>query len=82
MGELDRPTAPEGVSPDAPPSAMTAETAEAPAEASGLTTPMPPLEEDMEVGTIDSPIRTAEDELVRFSGGVQQLWHLACLRCG
>ena len=67
MGELDHPTAPEGVSPDAPPSVTTAETAEASAEASGLTTPMPPLEEDMEVGTIDNPIRTAEDELLNDS---------------
>ena len=67
VGELDHPTAPEGVSPDAPPSATTPETAEAPAEASGSTTPMPPLEEDMEVGTIDSPVRTAEDELLNDS---------------
>ena len=67
VGELDHPTTPEGVSPDAPPSATTLETAEAPAEASGLTTPMPPLEEDMEVGTIDSPIRMAEDELLNDS---------------
>ena len=67
VGELDHPTAPEGVSADAPPLPTTAETAEAPAEASGSTTPMPPLEEDMEVGTIDSPIRTAEDELLNDS---------------
>ena len=67
VGELDHPTAPEGVSPDAPPSATTPETAEAPAEASGSTTPMPPLEEDMEVGTVDSPVRTAEDELLNDS---------------
>ena len=67
VGELDRPTAPEGVSPDAPPSATTAETAEAPAEASGSTTPMPPLEEDMEVGSVDSPVRTAEDKLLNDS---------------
>ena len=62
MGELDRPTAPEGVSSDAPTS--TEETAEAPIEASGLTTPMPPPEEEMEVGNVDSPIRMAEDELL------------------
>ena len=67
MGELDHPTAPEGVSPDAPPSATTPETAEAPTEASGSTTPMPPLEEDMEVGTVDSPVRTAEDDLLNDS---------------
>ena len=67
VGELDCPTAREGVSPDALPSATTAETAEGPAEASGSTTPMPPLEEDMEVGTIDSPVRTAEDELLNDS---------------
>ena len=64
VGEIDRPTAPEGVSPNAPPSVTTLEIAEAPAEASGLTTPMPPLEEDMEVGTVDSPVTTAEDELL------------------
>ena len=62
MGELDRPTAPEGASSDAPTS--TEETAEAPIEASGSTTPMPPPKEEMEVGNIDSPIRTAEDELL------------------
>ena len=67
VGKLNRPTTPEGVSPDAPPSVTIAETAEAPAEASGSTTPMPPLEEDMEVGTIDNPIRTAEDELLNDS---------------
>ena len=67
VGELDHPTAPEGVSPDAPPSATTPETAEAPAEASGSTTPMPPLKEDMEVGTVDSPVRTAEDKLLNDS---------------
>ena len=67
VGELDCPTAPEGVSPDAPPSATTAETAEAPVEVSGSTTPMPPLKEDMEVGTIDSPVRTVEDELLNDS---------------
>ena len=62
MGELDRPTAPEGASSDAPTS--TEETAEAPIEASGSTTPMPPPEEEIEVSTIDSPVRTAEDELL------------------
>ena len=67
VGELDRPTAPEGASSDTPPSTTTAETAEASAEASGSTTPMPPLEEDMEVGNVDSPVRTAEDELLNDS---------------
>ena len=67
VGELDRPTAPEGASSDTPTSTSTEETAEASVEASGLTTPMPPLEEDMEVGNVDSPIRTAEDELLNDS---------------
>ena len=67
VGQLDRPTAPGGASSDAPPSATTEETAEAPAEAPGSTTPMPPLEEDMEVGNMDSPVRTAEDELLNNS---------------
>ena len=64
MGQLDHPTAPEGTSSDAPPSVTMEETAEASAEAPGSTTPMPPLEEDMEVGNVDSPIRMAEDELL------------------
>ena len=67
VGELDRPTAPEGASSDAPPSATMEETAEASAEASGSTTPMPPLKEDMEVGNVDSPVRTAEDKLLNDS---------------
>ena len=61
------PTAPEGTFSDAPTSTSTEETAEAPVEASGLTTVMPPLEEDMEVGNVDSPVRTAEDELLNDS---------------
>ena len=64
MGQLDCPTAPEGTSSDALPLATTEETAEASAEAPGSTTPMPPLEEDMEVGNVDSPVRMAEDELL------------------
>ena len=40
------------------------ETAEAPTEASGSTPGMPPLEEDMEVGDANSPVRTTEDELL------------------
>ena len=67
MGELDCPTAPEGTSSDAPTSTSTEETVEAPVEASGSTTPMPPLEEDMEVGNVDSPVRMAEDELLNDS---------------
>ena len=62
VGELDRPTVPEGASSDVPTS--TEQTAEAPIEASGSTTPMPPPEEEMEVGNVDSPVRTAEDELL------------------
>ena len=67
MGELDHPTAPEGASSDALTSTSTEETAEASVEASGSTTPMPPLKEDMEVGNVDSPVRTAEDELLNDS---------------
>ena len=67
MGKLDRPTVPEGASLDALTSTSTEETAEASVEASGSTTPMPPLEEDMEVGNVDSPVRTAEDELLNDS---------------
>ena len=67
VGELDRPTAPEGASSDAPPSTTTAEMVEASAEASGSTTPMPPLKEDMEVGSVDSSVRTAKDELLNDS---------------
>ena len=67
VGELNHPTAPEGASSDAPPSTTTEETAEASVEASGSTTPMPPLEIDMEVGNVDSPIRMAEDELLNDS---------------
>ena len=67
VGELNHPTAPEGASSDAPPSMTTVETAEASAEASGSTTPMLPLEEDMEVGNVDSPVRMAEDKLLNDS---------------
>ena len=67
MGELDRPTTPEGASSDAPTSTSTEETAEASVEASGSTTPMPPLEEDMKLGNVDSPVRMAEDELLNDS---------------
>ena len=64
VGQLDHPTAPEGASSDAPPSATTEETAEASAKAPGLTTPMLPPEEDMDVGNVDSPIRMAKDKLL------------------
>ena len=67
VGELDRPTTPEGTSSDAPTSTSTEETAEAPVEASGSTTVIPPLEEDMEVGNVDSPVRMAKDELLNNS---------------
>ena len=67
VGELDHPTAPEAASSDALPSTTTEETAEASVEASGSTTPMLPLEEEMEVGNVDSPVRTAEDELLNDS---------------
>ena len=67
VGELDHPTTSEGTPSDALTSMATEKTAEAPAEASGSTTGMPPLEEDMEVGNVDSPIRTAEDELLNDS---------------
>ena len=64
MGELEHPATSEGTPLDAPTSTATEETAEASVEASGSTTGMPPLEEDMEVGNVDSPIRTTEDELL------------------
>ena len=67
VGKLDRPTVPEGASSDVPTSTSTEETAKASVEASGSTTPMLPLEEDMEVGNVDSPIRMAEDELLNNS---------------
>ena len=43
------------------------ETAQASVEASGSTTPMLPLEKEMEVGNVDSPVRTAEDEFLNDS---------------
>ena len=67
VGELERPATSEGTPSDAPTSTATEETAEAPVEASGSTTGMLPLEEDMEVGNVDSPIRTTEDELLNDS---------------
>ena len=64
VGQFDCPTAPEGAPSGAPPSVTMEDTAEASAEAPRPTTPMPPLEEAMEVGHMDSPVRTAEDELL------------------
>ena len=64
VGQFDHPTAPEGTSSNALPSATMEETAEASAEAPGSTTPMPPPKEDMEVGNVDSPVRIAKDELL------------------
>ena len=64
VGELERTAASEGTPSDALTSTAREETAEAPIEASGSTPGMPPLEEDMEVGNVDSPVRTAEDELL------------------
>ena len=67
VGELDHPAASEGTPLDTPTSTATEETAEAPVEASGSTTGMPPLEEDTEVGNVDSPVRTTEYELLNDS---------------
>ena len=64
MGELDHPTTSEGTPSGTPTSTATEMTTEVPVEASWSTTGIPPLEEDMEVGNVDSPIRTAEDELL------------------
>ena len=64
VGELKCTATSEGTPSDAPTSTAREETAEAPVEASGSTQGMPPLEEDMEVGNVDSPVRTAEDELL------------------
>ena len=64
VGEL-KCTATSGRTPsDALTSTATKETAEAPVEASGSTPGMPPLEEDMEVGNVNSPIRAANDALL------------------
>ena len=64
VGELECTAVSEGTPSDAPTSTAREETAEAPVEASGSTPGMLPLEEDMEVGNVDSPVRTAEDELL------------------
>ena len=64
MGELECPATSEGTPSDAPTQTAREETAESPIEASGSTPGMPPLEEDMEVGNVDSPVRTTEDELL------------------
>ena len=64
MGELECTATSEGTLSDAPTSTAREETAEVPVEASGSTPGMPPLEEDMEVGNVDSPVRMAEDKLL------------------
>ena len=64
VGELECTATSGGTPSDAPTSTASEETAEAPVEASGSTQGMPPLEEDMEVGNVHSPIGAAEDELL------------------
>ena len=64
VGELEHPATSEGTPSDTLTPTATEETAEAPVEASGSTTGMPPLEEDMEVGNVDSPVRMTEDKLL------------------
>ena len=64
VGELECPATPEETPSDTPTPTARQETAEAPIEASESTTGMLPVEEDMEVGNVDSPIRTTEDELL------------------
>ena len=64
VGELKCTATSGGTPSDAPTSTASEETAEAPVEASGSTQGMPPLEEDMEVGSVHSPIGAAEDELL------------------
>ena len=66
VGELECAATSGGTPLDAPTSTAREETAEAPVEASGSTQGMPPLEEDMEVGSDfrNSPVRTAEDKLL------------------
>ena len=64
VGELECTATSGGTPLDAPTSTASKETAEAPVEASGLTQGMPPLEEDMEVGSVHSPIGAAEDKLL------------------
>ena len=64
VGELECPAASEETPSDAPTSMATQETAEAPIEASGSTTGMPPLEEEMKVGNVDSLISMTEDKLL------------------
>ena len=64
VGELECTATSGGTPSDAPTSTASEETAEAPVEASGSTQGMPPLEEDVEVGSVHSPIGAAEDELL------------------
>ena len=64
VGELECTAASGGTTSDAQTSTASEETAEAPIEASGSTQEMLPLEEDMEVGNVDSPVRATADELL------------------
>ena len=64
VGELECPAASGETPSDTPTSTASEETAEATVEASGSNQGMPPLEEDMEVGSGNSPVRAAEDELL------------------
>ena len=64
MGELECPATSEGTPSDARTPTAREETAEITVEASGSTPGMPPLEEDMEVGNVDNPIRMTKDELL------------------
>ena len=64
VGELEHTATSGGTPSDTPTSTVSEETAEAPIEASGSTQGMPPLEEDMEVGSVHSPVGAAEDELL------------------
>ena len=59
VGELEHTATSGGTPSDAPTSTASEETAEAPIEASGSTQGMPPLEEDMEVGSVHSPVGAA-----------------------
>ena len=64
VGELKCTAASGGTPSDAPTSTASEETAEAPVEASGSTQGMLPLEEDVEVGSVHSPVGAAEDKLL------------------
>ena len=64
MGELECTATPGGTTSETPTPTASEETAEASAEASGPTQDMPPLEEDMEVGDVDSPVKATNDKLL------------------